>query len=259
MKYFECHGHIAMGQGTTEEKLKALKKADIVYFRDGGDANALGAKLKAKMSDIGVKFVTPVYAIFKEGLYGKYLGQPYEDISSFRLTLKVAKLAGADFAKLVLSGIASFKEPGKLSCDGVPEDEIKEMVRICHSEGLSVMAHCNGSDTIKYAIDAGVDSLEHGIFIDDEGLNMLSKSETIWVPTITAITNEAIQAGHKAAVAKGAALGVKIASGSDSGAGGGAHGKCAKDEYEALLSLGLSDAQLSKVNELVKTKFRNNG
>jgi len=256
MKYYECHGHIAMGQGTIEEKAKALKKGNVTYFRDGGDAQGLGAKLKNQLAEYGIKFVTPVYAIYKEGLYGKYLGQAYEDMTSFRLSLRIAKYAEADFAKLVFSGIASFKEPGKLSCPGVPEEEITEMIKICHLEGFSVMAHCNGAETIKYAINAGVDSLEHGIFIDDEGIKMLANSNAIWVPTITAITNQAIQNDHRAAVSKAAMMGAKIACGSDSGAGGGLHGAVTRDEYEALLSLGLSDALITKANEEIKARFR---
>jgi len=256
MKYNECHGHIAFGPGTDEEKMKALKKAGIVYYRDGGDAQGLGAKLKYEMKDYGVKFVTPVYAIYKEGLYGKILGQPFESIKDFRLALKVSKYAGADFAKLILSGIASFKEPGKLSCDGVCEEEIKEMVKICHGEGFAVMAHCNGAETIKYAIEAGVDSLEHGIFIDEEGIKMLSESETVWVPTITAITNDDIQRQHRLSVEKAVLTGVKVACGSDSGAGGSSHGNCTREEYKALLSCGAEDALITRSDEIIKTKFR---
>lgn len=258
MRYNECHGHIAFGEGTIEEKIAALKKAGVVYFRDGGDSEGLGAKCKMQMADKGIKFVTPVYAIYKEGLYGRYLGQPWEDMASFRLCLRVAKFAGADFAKLVFSGIASFKEPGKLSCPGVPEEEINEIVRICHGEGLAVMAHCNGADTVKYAIAAGVDSIEHGIFIDDEGIEMLSKTESVWVPTITAISHEGLQADHRKAVEKAAAKGVKIACGSDSGAAGGLHGASTKAEYKALLECGLEDAAITRADEIIKGKFHAN-
>ena len=256
MKYNECHGHIVFGEGTAEEKFAALKKAGVVYYRDGGDPAGEGAKLKAQAAGFGIKFVTPVYAIYKEGLYGKYLGQPWEDMTAFRLCLRVAKLGGADFAKLVLSGIASFKEPGKLSCEGVPEAEIREMVKICHGEGFAVMAHCNGADTIKYAIDAGVDSLEHGIFIDDEGISMLAESDCIWVPTITAVTHEGLQAAHRAAVIKASAAGAKIACGSDSGASGGLHGPSTKAEYKALLECGLEDAAITRADEIIKGRFR---
>ena len=256
MKYNECHGHIVFGEGTIEEKIKALKKAGVIYYRDGGDAEGLGAKYRAQMSDQGIKFVSPVYAIYKEGLYGKYLGQPWEDMTAFRLCLRVAKLAGADFAKLVVSGIASFKEPGKLSCEGVPEAEIREMVKICHGEGLAVMVHCNGADTIKYAIDADVDSLEHGIFIDDEGIDMLAGSETVWVPTITAISHEGLQAEHRKAVEKASAKGVKVACGSDSGAAGGLQGASTKAEYKALLECGLEDAAITRADEIIKSRFR---
>lgn len=255
MRYNECHGHIALGEGTIEEKLTKLKKADVVYFRDGGDPGALGAKAKAIARDYGIKFVSPVYAIYKEGLYGKYLGQPYEDMTAFRLAVRVADMAGADYIKLILSGIASFKEPGKLSCEAVPEEEIREMVRICHGEGFSVMAHCNGTETIKLALDAGIDSLEHGIFIDDEGIEMLSKSDAVWVPTLTAIRNDEIYSLHKKSIERAAALGARIACGSDSGASGCEFGKSTKDEYRVLSECGLEDAAITMAEEYLKGKF----
>ena len=255
MKYNECHGHIAFGDKTLEEKLTILKKAGVTYWRDGGDPEGIGARHKWEIIDFGIKFVTPVYAIYKEGLYGKYLGQPYEDMTGYKLALRVAKYGGADYIKLILSGIASFKEPGKIIGGCVPEDEIREMVKIAHAEGMPVMAHCNGAQTIKIALDAGIDSLEHGIFIDDEGIEMLSKSDCVWVPTITAIASEEVQAAHRLSVEKANGQGAKIACGSDSGASGCELGKSTKNEYKALSDCGLEDAQITRADEIIKSKF----
>lgn len=255
MQYSECHGHIAFGENSIKEKILALKEAGILYFRDGGDAEGIGAKEKAQIKDSGIEFASPVFAIYKEGLYGSYLGRPYTDMKSFELLVKEAKLQGADFIKLIFSGIASFKEPGKIIGGCVPEDEIREMIKIAHSEGFSVMAHCNGVQTIKFAIDAGTDSLEHGIFIDDEGIDMLSKSDCIWVPTAAAITNDKLQLQHKSSIEKAHGLGVKIAGGSDSGAKGCEIGKNTQKEYEILLSCGITENEIESSNNLIKSRF----
>lgn len=49
-------------------------------------------------------------------------------------------------------------------------DEIRELIHIAHEEGFSVMAHVNGAAPVLAAVEAGVDSVEHGNFLDEEAL-----------------------------------------------------------------------------------------
>lgn len=55
-------------------------------------------------------------------------------------------------------------------------DEIRELIHIAHEEGFSVMAHVNGAAPVLAAVEAGVDSVEHGNFLDEETLQALSES-----------------------------------------------------------------------------------
>ncbi len=256
MKYTECHGHIALGEGTIADKVRALKNAGVDFFRDGGDRDGVGSGYRREFENAGIDFRTPVYAIYREGRYGKFLGQPYESPEEYRLLVHVAKAAGADFIKLVISGIASFEEPGKLSCEGLEQEEIAMLVKVAHNNGFAVMAHCNGADTIRSAVRAGVDSIEHGIFMDKEGMDLLAENKTIWVPTITAVTHPALQEQHRRAVELGAYGGVIIACGSDSGAASSPHGESTAAEYDALMECGLSHAAISDANEAIRAKFR---
>lgn len=240
MKYYECHGHIALGSGTIEEKLLSLAKAGVIYFRDAGSADGLsnGNEAAMRSKELGIDFVTPVFALYKEGLYGKFLGKSFSDTKDFYQKLKEAKSLGADYIKVMYSGIASFKELGKLSCEPLLGKEIKEIVSICHGEGLAVMAHCNGVDTIKYAIEYGTDSIEHGIFIDDEGIRMLAASngKTIWIPTLSAIANEVLAKNHKLSITKAFKEGAVIGTGSDCGCSSVAIESGAITEFDLIQS-----------------------
>ncbi len=67
--------------------------------------------------------------------------------------------------------------------------EVKEMVHIAHEEGFAVMSHTNGAYGTRAAIAAGVDSLEHGNYMDEETVTMLAESSTVWVPTLVTVRN----------------------------------------------------------------------
>lgn len=236
MSYYENHGHIVLGPGTLEEKFQTLHRNHVVYFRDAGGHGLEISRARDLAAENEITFKTPIIALYKEGLYGKFLGESFADTKDFYKKVLWAKDLGADFIKVMYSGIASFKNPGTLTCPPLSSQEIKEICKTVHGEGLKVMAHCNGADTIKYAIEYGTDSIEHGIFIDDEGVDMLrqSKGNTIWVPTIVAIANDELQKAHKSMVKKAAEIGVKIACGSDSGASTVEHGIGTQLETEAL-------------------------
>lgn len=240
MNYYENHGHIVLGDGTLEEKFRTLRENNVVYFRDAGGHGLEVSKARDLAAENEITFKTPVIALYKEGLYGKFLGESFTDSKDFYKKVLYVKELGADFIKVMYSGIASFKHPGTLTCEPLSAQEIKEICKTVHGEGLKVMAHCNGATTIKYAIEYGTDSIEHGIFIDDEAIDMLRQSEgsTIWVPTIVAVTNEELQVAHKDSVKKAAEVGVKIACGSDSGASTVAYGIGTKLEAEALTECG---------------------
>ncbi len=62
-------------------------------------------------------------------------------------------------------------------------EELRAIVADAHRLGRKVAAHAHGGDGIKFSIEAGVDSIEHGTFIDDEGIAMMKKHGTYLVPT----------------------------------------------------------------------------
>ncbi|MBS1607367.1 MAG: amidohydrolase family protein [Bacteroidetes bacterium] len=122
------------------------------------------------------------------------------------------------------------------------EEEIKAIVETAKDYGFKVAAHAHGAEGMKRAIRAGVNSIEHGTYMDDEAIELFKKYGTWFVPTIIAgkstadsakipgyyselVTPKALEVGPKiqATFAKAYKAGVKIAFGTDAGVY--AHGK----------------------------------
>jgi imidazolonepropionase-like amidohydrolase len=116
------------------------------------------------------------------------------------------------------------------------EEEMKAIVKTANDYGLKVMAHAHGAEGIKRALNAGVSSIEHGTFIDDECIALFKKTGAWYVPTIIAgksvadsakipnyfppvVAKKATEIGPKIqnTFAKAYKEGVKIAFGTDAG------------------------------------------
>jgi len=94
-----------------------------------------------------------------------------QGIENFRLRAEAAVAGGADLLKMIASGavLAYGSLPG--SPEMTP-DEIAVVVTVGHNAGMKVTAHAHGAQSIKDAILAGVDSIEHASLIDDEGIRL---------------------------------------------------------------------------------------
>src|SRR4029079_10637671 len=66
------------------------------------------------------------------------------------------------------------------------QDEVDAIVRTASDLGVPVMAHAHGAEGIKRAVRAGVRSIEHGTYLDREGVDLMVEHGTWLVPTLTA-------------------------------------------------------------------------
>ena len=252
--------------------LEALAGSGVVYFREAGDNLDVCGFAKQIAHEYGIRYVTPAFAIHKEGRYGDAVGHCFNSTADYRKLIAKAKDSGADYIKLMMSGIMTFAAGGELSGPSLSPEEIAELVGITHDAGLRVMAHVNGGDTIKAALEAGTDSIEHGYFMDDECIDLLVRTKAVWVPTLAPVAVFAgmrddksevagqILRDHMRSVGKAFSAGAHVASGSDSGAFGVPHGEGIITECNLLRQASGMDEpsfarQLRKANERVRDVF----
>jgi hypothetical protein len=231
------------------EKLRAYQAAGITYIRDGGDTMGVSKRARELAGTYGITYVTPIFAIHKKGHYGGIVGYPYFNMKEYHELVLQVRQQGGDFIKLMFSGIMDFDREGEVTEEPLAKDEIRELIHIAHEEGFAVMAHVNGARTVQYAVEAGVDSVEHGNFTDEECLQAMAESDAIWVPTYVTITNligsgrfdDASltrlndRQGHQ--LRRAWQLGVRLALGSDAGAYRVPHAQGLLDEYHQFQQL----------------------
>ena len=163
--------------------------------------------------------------------------------------------AGADVIKCATTGGASSR-PGHGPKDiAFTKDEMHALVEESHALGRRVMCHALGGPGLRMAIEAGVDSIEHGCYLDEdpELIPMMVERGTFFVPTLTVYVfhrelsaphvrarGRELYLHHIASVQKALEAGVKIVAGTD--AGGHEHNINAQ-ELQYLVEAGLSPLQ----------------
>jgi imidazolonepropionase-like amidohydrolase len=147
------------------------------------------------------------------------------------------------------------------------QQELDALVDEAHALGMKAAAHAHGAEGAKRAVRAGIDSIEHGSFLDDEALDLMRQRGTCFVPTLMAAVGllerladpnntlpPANQAKARAAAAaventvrRALAKGVKICLGTDAGVY--PHGRNA-EEFFQLTKLGMKPADALRAGTL---------
>jgi imidazolonepropionase-like amidohydrolase len=163
---------------------------------------------------------------------------------------------GADLIKITATGgVLSVASSGQNA--QFTEEEIREIVSIAKDYGFRVAAHAHGAEGMKRAVKAGVASIEHGTYMDDETMALMKQHGTYYVPTIIAgkwveeksripgffpevVRKKAAEIGPliQETFARAHKAGVKIAFGTDSGVS--AHGDNAR-EFGYMVQAGMPE------------------
>ena len=236
--------------------LETYRQQGYTYLRDGGDRWGAGAAARKLAPEYGIHYVTPLAPLCAKGHYGGFIGQVYGDLREYAGLVADHRAKGADFIKIMISGLMDFDRAGVLTEEGLSPARIRELIHIAHEEGFSVMAHCNGARTMEAAAIAGVDSIEHGAYSDRDALQAMVESKTVWVPTLSTVGNlrgkgrfdeGAVQEIFRRAceaIAAFAEMGGLIAPGTDAGAWAVPHG--CETEETLLMGCGVSAEALQK-------------
>jgi len=258
--------------------------AGFTTVRDVGSSDYIDVGLRNAIASgmaVGPRMLVAVHALGSRGGHCDSNGFPYERFGAepgiangiasgpeqFRDSVRFQVKYGADVIKVCATGgVLSLGDD--VGAPQLSQAEMDALVEEARRLGRKTAAHAHGAEGAKVAIRAGIDSIEHGSFLDDESVKMMKERGTYLVPTLMAgeyaggrkatrkyppeIAAKALQAvdGRSTAFKRAVGAGVKIAFGTDSGVS--PHGRNA-EEYALLVEHGLSAAAALKTGPTAAT------
>ena len=106
-------------------------------------------------------------------------------VESARQAVRQRYKDGADFIKITATGgVLSLAKSGQNP--QFTDEELEAVIATATDYGMHVAAHAHGTEGMKRAVRAGVRSIEHGTFMDDEVIDLMKKNGTYYVPTVLA-------------------------------------------------------------------------
>lgn len=274
----DCHVHIC-SSGVADGSKEAMDPDAMIALRAANNARTLlrsgfttirnmGTKHQVDISVkqaiecgyiVGPRIITSGEMLTMTGGHGWTAGRQVDGPDEARKGAREQLRAGAEVIKIMATGgvMTPGVEPGS------PQLTIEEMraaVEEAHKAGRKTATHAQGTTGIKNAILAGLDTIEHGIFLDDEVIQMMIERGVALVPTLVApyhIVQGGVEAGipayavekanrvfdaHQASFRKALAAGVIIAFGTDCGTPLNKPGVNAL-EFELLVKYGMTPTQ----------------
>jgi imidazolonepropionase-like amidohydrolase len=158
-----------------------------------------------------------------------------DGVEAVRTTVRTMVRAGADVIKCATTGGASSRAGHGPKDSEFTLEEMKALVDESHALGRRVMCHALGGRGLRVAVEAGVDSIEHGCYLDEdrELIPMMAERRIFYVPTLTVYEYHrespapyvrerahALRAHHVESVQRALAAGVKVVAGTDAGGHG---------------------------------------
>ncbi|MBU0969337.1 MAG: amidohydrolase family protein [Proteobacteria bacterium] len=217
----------------------------ITTVRDMGGKNHIDIELK-KAIDSGLtrgpRMLVAGRLICMTGGHGWPIGREADSPDEVRRAVREQIKAGADLIKLMATGgvLTPSVEPGSPQ---LSYEEMKTGIEEAHKAGKKTATHAMGSQGIMDALRAGIDSIEHGIYLTDEIISFMIKHQVFLVPTIAALhhievsgtasgipawaveKSNVVAPYHRESIKKAHKAGVAIAMGTDAGTPFNHHGK----------------------------------
>lgn len=260
--FIDAHIHICIDGGpdpmtgslAEPVTMTALKAANfaretlmggVTSIRDMGGREGVDLVLKqAIQSGIipGPRMLVSGRLICMTGGHGWPLGCEANGPDEVRKAAREQIKAGVDIVKLMATGgvLTPAVEPG---CEQFTEDELRAGIEEAHKAGKRTATHAMGTKGILNALRAGIDSIEHGVYLNEEAVSIMKDKDVPLIPTISAlhhIESRGTEAGipdyavdktlkvkpyHNESIRMAREAGVKVAMGTDAGTPFNLHGK----------------------------------
>jgi len=233
--------------------------AGVTLVRDAGDRHGINHRIRAEALDpaAGLARVrSGGLGVKRARRYGAFMASDVDDAASIRESV-TALAAANDEIKLILTGIIDF-DAGAVTDE--PQFDVaaaRLVVETAHGCGRKVFAHCSGVKGLDVAVEAGVDAIEHGFFMNREHLLRMRDRGLAWTPTFCPVHFQwakpqaarwsantvgnlrRILDSHAEHVRLAHELGVTVLAGTDAGSMGVVHGQALAEEAQRLQEAGL--------------------
>jgi imidazolonepropionase-like amidohydrolase len=271
-----CHVHLTndgapdlMGQVTRDSvttaalrgylNLQLTLESGVTSVRDCGAASGVALDLARAVEDglvTGPRIRAAGRVITMTGGHGHFIGREADGPDGVRQATRAEIKAGAHFIKAMATG--GVLTPGVSPTQtALQQDELEQVAREAHNAGRRAACHAIGNEGIKNAIRAGIDSIEHGFYLDDEALQLALDHGTTLVPTLIAVDQivsngaaggipdwvvqkaEDESGHHRDSFGAAVRSGMRIAAGTDAGTPFNPHGYLAR-ELALMVEFGLA-------------------
>lgn len=271
-----AHTHIVMaadgreraGQDVTLDTLVALQNlqdaivSGVTTIRDAGSTDNIDLKLATKIRQQRLQLPDIIgsgAALTMTGGHGSKIGMEVDGVDEVRKAARWNLKHGAQTIKLMATGGVSL-DGEQPTDEQLSVEELTAAVLEAHHKGKPAMAHAQGTQGIKNAILAGVDSVEHAVYLDDETIQMLFDTNTAIVPTMAAPWQmlqhkddipaymydkaSALWEAHQQSIRDAAAAGVNVVMGTDAGTSYNDFKSGPGVEIRLLASVGMTPEQV---------------
>lgn len=233
------------------------------FFRDMGGSNYIDIDLRDAINNKlveGAQFLASGKVVTMTGGHGWSMGREADGCDEVRKAAREQLRAGADVIKLMATGGVMTKgvEPGSPQ---LGEDELRAGVEEAKKVGAKTATHAQGNTGIKNALRAGITTVEHAFYLDEEAINLFKENNAWIVPTLAAVhlivvngktgampeyvvrKAEGAVKDHIDSITRAYNSGVNIACGTDSGTPFNYHGSL-PIEMVLLKKIGMSNDEI---------------
>jgi imidazolonepropionase-like amidohydrolase len=275
-----CHVHLCFGAEADPVRalkdeppaltaLKALRRAQetveagVTTVRDLGGREYVELAVRRAIAEglfPGPRILGAGRPVCMTGGHGNFIGREADGPDDVRKAVREQLKAGADVIKLIATGgvMTSGVEPGSPQ---LTLEEMRAAVEEATKVGRRTAAHAQGSTGIADAVEAGVTTIEHGIFLTDEIIAAMKRKGVFLVPTLAAPAaisagglaagipdymvrkSDAVVAAHVASFRRAHHAGARIAAGADSGTPLNFHGSLLP-ELELMVKYGMTPLEV---------------